>query len=989
MTAVYQTAYPRINPNLSQEAINEAYKITAAEKRFIANHCRQKSVSQLGMLVQLKMAQRLGRFTAYAKIPSEIVKHIKRQVRSDVKLTQLKDYFTRRTRDQHVKLIRKYLKLNPFDASASDNVRAWAEEAALTKESVADIINVVIERLVQARIELPAFEALEKPCEKARAFANRKYYQEIAGHLDQEGVDDIERLLGSVQHNKKFWSTLKLESKRPSPGNIKHYLAHLEWLKSLQFLVPSHIELPHTKYEQFINEAMAMDQSKIVRLAQDKRLALLVLLIKHQYASTLDDSAKIITKTLKKIDNLAQQKLQNYLLDHTKQTEKLVSILLEIIKAYSKNSKSKHILDKIIGTDKDELRQICINYLTYSNKHYLPFMIPLYQKQRATLFRAMGVLSFESTTKDRDVLRALTFIKQHKKTRTEWIPIIDDTGKSLTPINWIRERWWKSVTGKKSRKSKVHEVNREYFELCVFERIAEELGNGDLFIPEAGEYNDYRKNYITWEEYDRDQPGYCEESGLPDNGADFIENLQRRHTEACIQCDESLANNDFARIDKGKLILTPPRAPDKSKEAIKLSKEIQKRFPKATLLDIIIDAEKWLNLSRHFPPLSGNESRMDDPMMRFVLTVFCYGTNIGPVETARSVKGVSRKQAAWLNSQRVTEKRLDKAIVSVVNAYKKFGVIKHWGDGKSASADGKLWNAYLDNLLSEFHVRHGAYGGVAYYHVSDTYIALFSHFIPCGVYEAIYILDGLLNDESDFNPDTLHGDTQAQSTPVFGLAYLLGIKLMPRIRNIKDLTFYKPSKTTKFNNIGALFKESINWNLIEEYYDDMMLIAMSIRAGKMTASTVLRRFGTKNRKNKVYFAFRELGRVVRTIFLMEYIADQDMRKMVNAATCKSEEFNEFASWIFFANGGKIAANCRAEQTKIVKYNHLLANIAALHNVNSMTKIFNDLRAEGYPLTVELIAGLSPYHTEHYGRLGSFDLKLSRKVKPLYFGLKDD
>jgi len=274
MTAVYQTAYPRINPNLSQEAINEAYKITAAEKRFIANHCRQKSVSQLGMLVQLKMAQRLGRFTAYAKIPSEIVKHIKRQVRSDVKLTQLKDYFTRRTRDQHVKLIRKYLKLNPFDASASDNVRAWAEEAALTKESVADIINVVIERLVQARIELPAFEALEKPCEKARAFANRKYYQEIAGHLDQEGVDDIERLLGSVQHNKKFWSTLKLESKRPSPGNIKHYLAHLEWLKSLQFLVPSHIELPHTKYEQFINEAMAMDQSKIVRLAQDKRLAL-------------------------------------------------------------------------------------------------------------------------------------------------------------------------------------------------------------------------------------------------------------------------------------------------------------------------------------------------------------------------------------------------------------------------------------------------------------------------------------------------------------------------------------------------------------------------------------------------------------------------------------------------------------------------------------------------------------------------------------------
>ncbi|GAA6173410.1 hypothetical protein NBRC116592_30800 [Colwellia sp. KU-HH00111] len=73
------------------------------------------------------------------------------------------------------------------------------------------------------------------------------------------------------------------------------------------------------------------------------------------------------------------------------------------------------------------------------------------------------------------------------------------------------------------------------------------------------------------------------------------------------------------------------------------------------------------------------------------------------------------------------------------------------GSGNSVSADGKLWDLYEDNLLSEYHIRYGSYGGIAYYHVSDTYIALFSHFIPCGVYEAIYILDGLLNDDSECN----------------------------------------------------------------------------------------------------------------------------------------------------------------------------------------------------------------------------------------------
>lgn len=54
------------------------------------------------------------------------------------------------------------------------------------------------------------------------------------------------------------------------------------------------------------------------------------------------------------------------------------------------------------------------------------------------------------------------------------------------------------------------------------------------------------------------------------------------------------------------------------------------------------------------------------------------------------------------------------------------------------------------------------------------------------LWEAVYILDGLLKNESDIQPDTLHADTQGQSEPVFALAYLLGIELMPRIRNWRN-----------------------------------------------------------------------------------------------------------------------------------------------------------------------------------------------------------
>ena len=267
------------------------------------------------------------------------------------------------------------------------------------------------------------------------------------------------------------------------------------------------------------------------------------------------------------------------------------------------------------------------------------------------------------------------------------------------------------------------------------------------------------------------------------------------------------------------------------------------------------------------------------------------------------------------------------------------------------------------------------------------YIALFSHFIPCGVYEAIYILDGLIKNESDIQPDTLHGDTHAQSAPVFGLAYLLGINLMPRIRNLKKLVFFKPDRSVRYEHINGLFSEAVNWELIETHLPDMLRIALSIKAGKITPSTILRRLGTASRKNKLYFAFRELGRVVRTEFLLKYIGDVELRKTINAATNKSEEFNQFIKWLFFGNQGVIAENVRHEQRKVVKYNQLVANLAILHNVEAMTGSLKKMQEEGVPINEEILAGLAPYRTEHINRYGDYTLNLDQKVPPMNYKIR--
>jgi len=60
----------------------------------------------------------------------------------------------------------------------------------------------------------------------------------------------------------------------------------------------------------------------------------------------------------------------------------------------------------------------------------------------------------------------------------------------------------------------------------------------------------------------------------------------------------------------------------------------------------------------------------------------------------------------------------------------------------------------------------------------------------------------------------------------------------------------------------------------------MMRVAVSIKAGRMTPSTILRRLGSESTKNKLYFAFRELGRVIRTLFLLKYLNDPELRRTI-------------------------------------------------------------------------------------------------------------
>src|SRR5258708_4227188 len=151
-------------------------------------------------------------------------------------------------------------------------------------------------------------------------------------------------------------------------------------------------------------------------------------------------------------------------------------------------------------------------------------------------------------------------------------------------------------------------------------------------------------------------------------------------------------------------------------------------------------------------------------------------------------------------------------------------------------------------------------------------------------------------------------------------------------------------------------------------------------------SDILRRLNSSSRKNKLYFGFRELGRVVRTIFLLRYLSDGELRRTIQAATNKSERFNQFVQWVSFGGDSVIAENTRDEQRKFVKYNHLVANLLVFHNIVTLSRALERLHADGLKASAQAMATLTPYQTEHINRFGNYTVNFSRTPEPLPLNL---
>jgi TnpA family transposase len=253
------------------------------------------------------------------------------------------------------------------------------------------------------------------------------------------------------------------------------------------------------------------------------------------------------------------------------------------------------------------------------------------------------------------------------------------------------------------------------------------------------------------------------------------------------------------------------------------------------------------------------------------------------------------------------------------------------------------------------------------------------------------VIDGLLYHESELRIEEHYTDTAGFTDHVFALCDLLGFRFAPRIRDLADKRLYVPGNPSQWRALEPLIGASINLKLIEQHFDDILRLASSIKQGTVTASLILRKLAAYPRQNSLALALRELGRIERTLFTLEWLRDPALRRRVNAGLNKGEARNSLSRAVFLNRLGEIRGRSFENQRYRASGLNLIVTAITLWNTAYMERALTALRADR-SIEDELLAHLSPLSWEHIHLTGDYVWHANKRVakgrfRPLRRGSK--
>ena len=520
----------------------------------------------------------------------------------------------------------------------------------------------------------------------------------------------------------------------------------------------------------------------------------------------------------------------------------------------------------------------------------------------------LDCIEFDSYTKP-EFIRFLKIFKDQKKRKWE-----------TQDIEFFSTQWQKNI--------KKYSCSKKVMEIALLYSIRDNIRSGDIFVKESKNYNSFDHYLIA-----------PIKETIPEEAAKFILKLKSTlKIPKQLEFQEGFENNEKNNI----------------------SDQIYNYFPKITMTEILYEVHSWTGILENFQGLVPNSINRQKVL---IATLLANGHNIGFSKMAIS-SSIDEAALRRYNEFYFNYDNLFNAQKKLVNYHHSLEIVQNWGSGSNSSSDGMRVPITSKTIYSDYNSHYGNKGGGIYRHISDQYTPYYVQMLEGR--DSNHVLDGLLYHDTDLEIYDHSTDTAGYTEQMFALTHLLDFNFNPRIKNLNQQQLYA-FENMEINDIK--FKK-INEKIISENYFEVMRLVESIKCGKVRASLILQKINSYNRDNGVAKGLKEIGRILKTKYILNYYTNEILRKEVQKVLNKGESINSVARLIFFGKYGRLNENSLEKQLEKVSCLNILLSSLIVWNSRYLEKVYKVIKNEEWFDSKEF-QKVSPLGTQHINFLGKY------------------
>ncbi len=941
---------------------------------------RRREHNRLGFAVQLGTVRFLGTFLHTGDVPKIVVDYVARQL--DIRPSLLRHYAERPiTQHEHADLIREVCGYQSFNTQPGHFrlVRWLFARSWVSSERPSLLFDAATSWLVERKILLPGVTTLSRLIARVRDRAAARAFRILGGAPTMAQRGQLEQLLTIPKGDRhSHLDRLRQGPRRVSGPALVGALNRLEEVRQIRV---GHVLLdrvPPSRVKALERYAAAAWAPTIARMSEDRRIATLLAFVKALEARALDDSLDLfdalVTQIVAQAERLWKKERLRTLrdLDAAALTLRQACALL-LDESLDSSQLRQQIFARVPEEDLRKAVSAVESLARPAEDRHKKEIIDRYRRVRYFLPCLLESICFSATAAGRPVLRALEFLRTlERKPRPDL---------SNAPLEAVPSAWRSLVLTNGER------IDRRAYTLCVLQRLQDALRRRDVFVEGSERWGDPRAKLIDGETWRVSRSQICQSLSLETTPTKQLTALQELLDNAYRETAERLPENDAVRVDSvngaDRLVVTPLDKLTETSSLGALRGAVMALLPRVDLPEALLEIHVRTGFANELTHVSESESRIADLAVSACAVLVAEACNIGlePL-VRRDVPALTRGRLTWVQQNYMRAETLAGANARLVDAQSDLPLAQIWGGGEVASADGLRFVTPLRTINAGPNSKYFGRGrGITYYnYTSDQFTGFHGIVVPGTLRDSMFILEGLLEQQTSLRPTEIMTDTAGVSDVVFGLFWLLGFQFSPRLADLGAARFWRIDTAADYGLLNHISRHRVSTERIAANWDDMLRVAGSLKMGTVRASELIRSLLRSDKPSTLTRAIVDLGRITKTLYLLAYIDDEAYRRRVLTQLNRQEARHSLARAVFHGRRGEVRQRYREGQEDQLSSLGLVVNVLVLWNTIYMNAAVEHLRATGeVEVLDEDLARLSPLEHRNINFLGQYSFALSETV----------